>query len=279
MIIDNTKLFQEIEQKLPQAQELMNQEAVKEMFIKDFAVRFCWSSNAIEGNTLSLDETIELIEYDEVSAGKPYSHYQAAKYLYTAIENSLLPFHKQQITKEWIKRNNAIVSGAMGDYRTKEVYVGTVLEKTYIPPLPEKVPGLMKQFLQNINFNAENLSELIEKIAKAHIDFEMIHPFEDGNGRVGRMILNQHLINHGLLPVTIGPAGDYRRSFALYEKKGDMSKMVHELCKEELKSIERINEMALKLQHPDLNNQISTAEGMRKEIGTSDRTPIMENER
>lgn len=55
-------------------------------FIKDFAYRFCWSSNALEGNTLSLDETICLIDYDEVRSGHTYTEYQEAKNLYKAIK-------------------------------------------------------------------------------------------------------------------------------------------------------------------------------------------------
>ena len=106
ILIDNTKLIKDIEQKLPEALELMfSSELVTKMFTKDFAMRFCWSSNAIEGNTLSLDETIDLIEYDEVSAGKLYSHYQEAKFLYEAIENSLIPFRKQIITENLILQN------------------------------------------------------------------------------------------------------------------------------------------------------------------------------
>ena len=245
MLIDNTKLIKDIEQKLPEALELMfSSELVTKMFTKDFAMRFCWSSNAIEGNTLSLDETIDLIEYDEVSAGKPYSHYQEAKFLYEAIENSLIPFRKQIITENWIKQNNAIILKNNGEYRTEDVFVGTVFANAYIPPTSKKVPELMNEFLQQVNFEANNLQEIIEKIAKTHIDFEMIHPFSDGNGRVGRMILNQQLINYGLLPVTIGPKGDYRRSFEIYEKKADISKLVHELCKEEIKTIERVKEIS-----------------------------------
>ena len=62
------------------------------------------------------------------------------------------------------------------------------------------------------------------------------------------MILNQQLINHGLLPVSIGPKGDYRRSFKLYDNNGDLSKLVHEICKEELVAMERLRSIQEKLE-------------------------------
>lgn len=260
MIIDNTKLLYEIEQGLLAVQELIKNDVVMEMFTKDFSFRFCWSSNAIEGNTLSLDETIDLIEYDEVRAGKPYSHYQDAKNLYRAISESMLPFHPELITKAWIKKNNGIIMGTDGEYRTKKVFVGSLVEVSYLPPDPEQVHGLMEKHLQTVNFEATTIAEIIEKVAQLHFSFERIHPFNDGNGRVGRMILNQQLINHGLLPVTIGPKGDYRRSFKLYDKNGDMSKLIHEICKEELKAIERVKELGQKLKHPGLDEQLTAAE-------------------
>lgn len=68
-------------------------------FIKDFAYRFCWSSNALEGNTLSLDETICLIDYDEVRSGHTYTEYQEAKNLYKAIKKEMLPLQKERLQK------------------------------------------------------------------------------------------------------------------------------------------------------------------------------------
>ena len=105
----------------------------------------------------------------------------------------------------------------------------------------------------------------MEKVAKSHFDFERIHPFKDGNGRVGRMILNQQLINHGLLPVAIGPKSDYRRSFVQYDKNGDMSKLIHEICKEELASIQRIQALVRQEEqpfqlNPPLDRQIAEAQ-------------------
>lgn len=250
MIVDNTKIFGEVEAAFSGIVDRMSESALMEMFTRDFSLRFCWSSNAIEGNTLSLDETVALIEYDEVGAGKPYSHYQEAKFLHCAISESMLPFHHEMITASWIKKNNGIIMGTVGEYRTGVVYVGSLVEVVYTPPAAEQVPELMEKYLQAVNFTAADIPEIMEKVAKSHFDFERIHPFKDGNGRVGRMILNQQLINHGLLPVAIGPKSDYRRSFVQYDKNGDMSKLIHEICKEELASIQRLQALVRQAEQP-----------------------------
>ena len=69
-LIDNEKLYENIEKKLELIKAVKEQPVIMKPFIKDFAYRFCWSSNALEGNTLSLDETICLIDYDEVRSGQ-----------------------------------------------------------------------------------------------------------------------------------------------------------------------------------------------------------------
>lgn len=79
--------------------------------MKDFSLRFCWSSNAIEGNTLNLEETISVIEYDEVRSGHTYTEYQEAKNLYHAIQELLIPFEKKSLTEEWIKKANGLIRG------------------------------------------------------------------------------------------------------------------------------------------------------------------------
>ena len=64
-LFHNEKLFQEIEATRLDINEKMKDSLIREPFLADFSRRFCWSSNAIEGNTLSLDETVAFIEFDE----------------------------------------------------------------------------------------------------------------------------------------------------------------------------------------------------------------------
>lgn len=243
MIIKD-KILQElagqVEKGLEKVQHLMADPDLMKWFGDDFALRFCWSSNAIEGNTLSLDETVALVEYDEVRAGHTYTEYQEAKNLYRAICSSMAPFHHTWITEDWIKKNNRLIRGFGGDYRTENVRVGNLLETSYIPPDFTKVPGLMEGFLDTVNFSAGPLLETFKEVAVQHMTFERVHPFADGNGRTGRMILNQQLINHGVLPVAITKNSAYMQAFRQYGRNGDYSKMLHELLKAEEESIERL---------------------------------------
>lgn len=243
MIIDNEKIqekIEHIEHGLSTVKHLMADTELMKWFADDFALRFCWSSNAIEGNTLSLDETIALVEFDEVRAGHTYSEYQDAKNLYYAIWMSMIPFHSEPITEAWIQTNNGWLRGSEGNYRTKDVTVGTLLETAHVPPHYDRVPELMKDFATTVNFKVAGLAELFEKLTLSHLTFERIHPFQDGNGRVGRMILNQQLINHGLLPVALTKNSDYIQAFKQFGRNGDYSKLMYEILKGEEEAIDRL---------------------------------------
>ena len=102
-------------------------------------------------------------------------------------------------------------------YRQKNGYIGTTLEAVYYPPSYEKVPERMSEFMTRLSVSGKDMEERLSNIAKNHMDFERIHPFADGNGRTGRMILNQQLINESLLPIIIEPTGNYRQAFRRYD--------------------------------------------------------------
>lgn len=240
MLNRNKEWILKIEKGIQHAKRGLERRLIKEPFLKDFSLRFCWSSNAIEGNTLSLEETVSFIEYDEVRSGHTYTEYEEAKRLYYAITSLLLPMQKKESTEEWIQCANGFICGEKKEYRQMNVCIGNLMEAMYYPPSFEQVPKQMKEYLQMSNFSAKDVEESICKIAENHIRFERIHPFVDGNGRTGRIILNQQLINCGLLPVTIRPNEKYRQAFQLYKKNRDVSMMIHVICKAELEAIERV---------------------------------------
>lgn len=225
------------------AEKIKENKVVFASFANDFAHRFCWSTNALEGNTLSLEDTISLIEYDEVKSGHTYAEYHEAKNVYAAIKTMMLPLEKREINAEWLKKCNGMTLGTKGDYRTGDVYIGSIAEAVYYPPSAENVPGLMNQFLSEIELQYSSVSEFFEQLSLQHIKFERIHPFPDGNGRVGRMILNQQLINHGFLPISISPTGKYRQAFRRYNQNSDFSLLEYVICKSALESYSRLNEL------------------------------------
>lgn len=244
-ILDNEALYDEIRKLQQETMPFAEEDMVVRPFEDDFAMRFCWSSNSLEGNTLSLDETVSLIEYDEVGSGHSYSEYREAKQLHRAIRELLIPMKKRPITESWIKRGNARIMDSDGSYRTGPVYIGTLAEAVYYPPSHEKVPELMAEYVSEMDVMETDITDRIRAAAKMHMDFERIHPFRDGNGRVGRMILNQQLINSSLLPVAIEKKSDYRQAFRRYDRNGDISLMEHIICKAQIDALERLKSLGL----------------------------------
>ena len=115
----------------------------------------------------------------------------------------LLPFAKTVIDEEWIQKANGYIRHMQGEYRDNTVYIGNLAEAVYYPPDPQDIPELMKSWIRETNIEAVTVKEVFEKIAANHVRFERIHPFSDVNGRTGRMIIKQQLINNGLLPISI----------------------------------------------------------------------------
>lgn len=161
-----------------------------------------YSSNAIEGNSLSRIETAEVLErgVTAVIAGKPLkdqlealNHAKALVFIKTLA--STLKSH-QYITEEKIKEIHKIILTGINDewagrYRQTEVFIrGFNIDL----PQPNKVPYMMVEFtqwLQEIQEHAVRVS------TDAHFKFASIHPFVDGNGRTARLLMNLILLIHG----------------------------------------------------------------------------------
>ena len=97
---DNEKRVSQIETEKEIIFKHLENPLISQPFTEDFARRFSWSTNAIEGNTLSLEETIAVIDYDEVRSNHTYSEYTDVKKVYYAIREMLLPFKKTMIDEE-----------------------------------------------------------------------------------------------------------------------------------------------------------------------------------
>lgn len=247
MLMNNDELLKKITNELPDITETVKNEMIISPFYEDFTRRFCWNSNSIEGNTLSLDETISLLDYDEVRSGHTYTEYSEAKQLFQAIKK-MIKFSKQNLDEAWIQEANGLILGREGGYRKTNLYVGTLVEAVYYPPKHEEVPGLMTKYVEKLNQYFSQAKEVAENIAREHLEFERIHPFPDGNGRCGRLIMNQRLINNGWLPITIEDQSKYRQAFRRFDKSKDSSLLVYVICKGELASIERVKELDRKLE-------------------------------
>ena len=212
-------------------------------------VEYTYHSNAIEGNRLTLRETQLVIREGVTIGGKSLrdhleaqNHPKAIYYIESLkdrdlSENDILEVHK------------IIFSGALenaGNYRNSQVYIEG---SDYLPPPAFEVPTLMKDLLQWLKKNPDELRP-IEIAAVFHYKFVSIHPFDDGNGRVARLVMNLLLIKHGY-PFSLIRNYDRRRHYDTLRKadRGDLKPFVNFIarCVEEslhlyLSAIEPTNE-------------------------------------
>lgn len=172
-------------------------------YLEDLITRSTYHSNGIEGSTLTYAETYAILYNDnsfKIQGKEPREIYEAInhkKALEVVFDNLK---SNGNFDERFIKKLNETINKDIKDtegYRKVQVFItGT----EYIPPEPEKVPNLMNYFIYNYNHDEQ---DIFLKIATYHIEFEKIHPFEDGNGRTGRLLLNYDLIKNNITPVII----------------------------------------------------------------------------
>lgn len=209
----------------------------------EFIIENTYNSNAIEGNTLTLRETALILQEGITIGEKPLRDHLEAVGHKDAFEYIIqLADAQQELTERVIKDIHSLV--LMNDTLNRGVYRGigvTIQGALHTPPQPYLVPVLMEQLLADYQSMKEN-QHILEAIAEFHLRFEGIHPFVDGNGRTGRLILNLELIKAGLLPVNIKFAS--RRKYydcfdSYYGGEHSSQNMVQLLLDYELEELEK----------------------------------------
>ena len=172
-----------------------------------YRVGLTWSSNALEGSSLTESETKVLLEDGLTVGGKPIrdyyeatGHAKAYDAMYGLLDaSSALTEHDIcELHRLFYLQVDEVKAGV---YRTQRVFISG---SQYPLPRPEQVPGMMTEF---VRWMAENETELHPVIfaAQAHKQFVFIHPFIDGNGRVSRLLMNLCLLRHGYTLAIIPP--------------------------------------------------------------------------
>lgn len=172
-------------------------------YFEDFITRSTYHSNSIEGSTISYAETYAIIFNDN-----SFKVTATPREIFDAIN------HKYALSKiiEYAETESVLHSGMIidiakminknineiGGYRKVPVRIRGA---EHIPPAANEIPGRMMYLLDN--YNNYYGGNIFEKIAMFHIEFERIHPFEDGNGRTGRLLLNYELLKNDVPPVVI----------------------------------------------------------------------------
>jgi Fic family protein len=195
---------------------------------RNMEIEYTYNSNAIEGNTLTLRETQLVIREGMTISGKSLNEHLEAKNHPKAIEYIENLTECDHLTEDDIlKVHEMIFSGILenaGNYRNAQVYIEG---SDYIPPPAFEVTVLMKELLEWLEKNPQELRP-IEITGVFHYKLVSIHPFDDGNGRIARLLMNLLLIRHGY-PLTVIRNIDRRRYYDTLRKadRGELKPFVN----------------------------------------------------
>lgn len=166
-------------------------------------VEMVYSSNAIEGNSLTLRETQLVLEQGITVGGKPLSDHLDAVHLSNAwAKTKTLAELRAPVTESELLDLHSLVMGAddpqAGRYRSMPVFIKGA---KHVPPNAARVPELMTALFTSGGWSSHDVTAS----ARWHYQIAAIHPFTDGNGRTARLIMNLMLMRAGFPPLRIQP--------------------------------------------------------------------------
>lgn len=184
-------------------QNLLKNKDNQKVLDKWLTTELAYTSNAIEGNTLTRKETEMAIEEKITSGAKPINDYleainhaKAFEFIRISAKNNI------KIDEDYILQIHKIILSGIDDtnagvYRSVRVRISG---SQTILPNPLKVPDLMKEFSEWL---VKKDDDMLMKAIEAHYRLVTIHPFVDGNGRTARLLLNSMLLENGYMPIII----------------------------------------------------------------------------
>lgn len=201
-------------------------EAIRELAISELP-EMVYNSNAIENSTLTLEDTEDILIRDQIHTDHEIREIYEAKNLAGATEY-LMDNPEKEISVELILKLHRILLSDIRDEIAGRFRSGRewVRVGTHLGANPEFVNGLMYDLVRE--YNSRDDKYFLEKIAYFHAEFENIHPFGDGNGRIGRLITNEQLDLLGLPPIIIpnkSKFDEYYPALDEYTKSGKIDKL------------------------------------------------------
>ena len=175
----------------------------------ELQVRMTYNSSRIEGSRLTEEQTRLIFETNTVDAGDgvPVDDILETVHHFRAVDR-VIDAAEEKLTEDFVKELHFILKHdtkdaslswfAVGDYKRRANMIGG-----HGTARPEEVPARMKELLSD--YNAKDGITIRDVIA-LHAEFEYIHPFQDGNGRVGRLVALKECLRHGIIPFIIEDA-------------------------------------------------------------------------
>ncbi len=184
-----------------------------------------YNSNAIENSTLSLAETEKILLELHVSRNVSIREVFEAKNLARVMDYIEKKSKETEVTLELILfLHKMLITGIndniAGRFRKKNEYVKV---GTHIAPAPEHVERMIEATIERFRTDVDEY--FLDKVARFHLEFETIHPFNDGNGRIGRVLINYQLLRFGF-PTVIIPYKDRKMYYENFSEYRSSSKSI-----------------------------------------------------